>query len=235
MFDIGLSIKEWAKAENVKVYYEEELSSTNEISKEKISEFDSPFIVVTSKQTSGKGRGENTWTDSPDKGGLLASWVYKLKKPAQPIATPLFGLATFKAFDQDFDLNLSLKAPNDIYIDEKKLAGLLLEGLSQGDDHYLIAGLGLNVFTHPSVANSTALIDHIGSDLEKNRWLRTFSNLNALMSQASLACQDEKLSDIYIKDLEKALSLYPKNNITKVLPDGSIEVFNKDIISWRDL
>ena len=44
---------------------------------------------------------------------------------------------------------LKVKAPNDLYLKEAKLAGLLLEVLKQGQKQALILGLGLNVFQSP--------------------------------------------------------------------------------------
>ena len=68
----------------------------------------------------------------------------------QPIMAPLIGLALLKSCQFVWpNLKLSLKAPNDLFLMHKKVAGLLTESIQQGDKHRLIIGLGMNINDHP--------------------------------------------------------------------------------------
>jgi BirA family transcriptional regulator, biotin operon repressor / biotin---[acetyl-CoA-carboxylase] ligase len=59
-------------------------------------------------------------------------------------------------------LPFSLKAPNDLFLGDKKIAGILVETVTQGNEHRLLIGLGLNVLNHPREINTaTDLISNL--------------------------------------------------------------------------
>jgi BirA family biotin operon repressor/biotin-[acetyl-CoA-carboxylase] ligase len=73
-----------------------------------------------------------------------------IDQPTMPIVSPLIGLALYKAASATWPyLDWSLKAPNDLFVGGKKIAGILLETISQGDDHRLLIGLGFNAIKSP--------------------------------------------------------------------------------------
>lgn len=234
-FDVGKISKVWAESENLNCTYFDSTSSTNLEAKNKIQETLPPFLTIASTQTAGRGRGENSWTSPPENGGFLSTWTYKLEGPPQPISTPLFGWALYKAFKEEFDLPFSIKAPNDLFINDLKVGGLLLEAITKADEHFLLVGLGVNIFSKPDLKSSTFLKEHLSNALEENQWNRVLSNINSLFSQASIACQSEKMAEIYIQGLEEGLKDFPENTIVRVLPDGSIELSTGDRIDWSDL
>ncbi len=102
-------------------------------------------LVLANYQTKGRGRGQNTWC-SP-LGNLYASLLVENSyMPSQlSLAFGLCLVETLKSIDPK--LNLSLKWPNDVYINDEKLGGLLIEPCDQG----LIIGFGLNIEKSPIV------------------------------------------------------------------------------------
>ena len=51
------------------------------------------------------------------------------------------------------DLNLKIKWPNDIYLDEKKLGGILVEtSILRGNVNYFLFGVGVNIVSNPKIS-----------------------------------------------------------------------------------
>lgn len=237
MFNIAETTGLWAKQEGISHAVLETIGSTNAFAKENFKkENNLPYLVVTNEQTAGRGRGTNTWT-SPGAGqGFLCSMVFKLDKAPQPIAAPCFGWAVHRALNEAFHLDFSVKAPNDIYIGDQKLGGILLESVSQGDEHYLILGLGLNVFSHPEVSNSNSILNFMEDrEVEENQWEQFLSHLLSLSSQAAIACQESKISEVIIGELDSALKKYSNNEIAELLNDGGLRLNDGSVTNWRDL
>lgn len=103
-----------------------------------------PAVVLTPRQTRGRGRGGNTWTSDP--GTLTVTFVLSPDEAHQPHHLSLVaGLAVRDAAQSLLGSleEVSLKWPNDVYVGNRKLAGLLCERVENVD----IIGVGLNVRT----------------------------------------------------------------------------------------
>lgn len=110
-----------------------------------------PYLVVADRQTAGRGRGENRWWTGA---GSLAftlifdSGTYGLEPPARPTRSLAAGVALVEAVapllaDHAIGLHgaVGLHWPNDVFVQRRKLAGILIDVLPS-DRHIL--GLGLN-------------------------------------------------------------------------------------------
>lgn len=134
------------------VEYLDEIESTNSHSQNigRLEELKTPCLVIADRQTSGRGRGKNAWFSSP--GGLTFSLIVETSFWNIPTAViPIVSLATGNAVALAVDSELPnaapqcrLKWPNDIYLIEKKLGGILIESIP-GMPHRLVIGVGLNV------------------------------------------------------------------------------------------
>jgi hypothetical protein len=101
-------------------------------------------IVTAAEQTSGRGRQGRTWTAPPDKALLYSAIVRPLEERHMmlPLAVPL---AVCDAAEQlNPDLECKVKWPNDIHVEGRKLAGVLIEARPQ--DGWAVLGIGLNLF-----------------------------------------------------------------------------------------
>jgi BirA family biotin operon repressor/biotin-[acetyl-CoA-carboxylase] ligase len=120
------------------------LDSTNKYIKENIFTLDSGTIVITDFQTDGYGRLDRKWFDN-NLLDLTFSFVLKQKvKPQTNLMSQLVGAALIKALEE-LEIDAEIKWPNDILINSKKVAGILVESKIINDDIYLIIGIGLNV------------------------------------------------------------------------------------------
>ncbi len=129
-----------------RVYYFEEIDSTQNFAEQiALDEKENGTIVVAEKQTAGKGRLDRKWT-SP-KGGI---WFSLIIHPKFDVSTstlvPIAGaVALAKAIKNTLNIDVSVKWPNDITLNGKKVAGMLVDASFQANNiDYLILGIGIN-------------------------------------------------------------------------------------------
>jgi len=161
--------KEWAKASHHPFIFYKQTTSTNDEAKKYFNDNNKKnMLFIAESQTKGRGRRNREWINSD----MMITWAYCVTKAPQPITTHLVGLALHTALKNVWkDCPFKIKEPNDIYIDGKKLAGVLVEVVSVDQSHQLIIGIGMNVFTHPSGRDFTHLNQHIKTeDINKDRW-----------------------------------------------------------------
>ncbi len=137
--------------------------STNEEAKRRISDIDNLSVVSALEQTSGRGQRGNQWYSAPGQ-NLLFSIV--LKSPSL-IAKNHFALNEMAAlsvtdFLSAYGIKAEIKWPNDIYVGEKKICGILIENSFLGNAiSSSIIGIGLNINQrnfNVSLPNPTSLV-----------------------------------------------------------------------------
>ncbi len=121
------------------------VSSTNDIGKEK--NFPEGTVIVAEEQTKGRGRKGRKWVSVAEK-GLYFSIVLKPKLPINKILQHalLFPLAIVKTIEEFTSLKPFIKWPNDIYINGKKVSGVLIETeIENNEIKKAVIGIGINV------------------------------------------------------------------------------------------
>lgn len=135
-------------------------------------------VVLAEHQTAGRGRRGDAWV-SPPGTNLLFSL---LLQPTVGLATwtrlpHLAGLAVCRALESQFPALTEphLKWPNDLYLDDRKLAGILVESRSTGGrPPCAVVGIGLNVnglpaeFPEDLRPIATTLREHTGHLIDRN-------------------------------------------------------------------
>lgn len=101
-------------------------------------------IVTAAEQSAGRGRQGRTWSAPAGKALLLSAILRDLTRrdALLPLAVPV---AVATACDRFAGTRCGIKWPNDIWIGERKLSGILLEGRPQ--EGWAVIGIGLNVGT----------------------------------------------------------------------------------------
>ncbi len=126
-------------------------------------------LVVTAEQTEGRGRLDRSWL-SP-KGSLSLSLLLYPSLEKLPYLSMIAGLVAAGAIEKVSSLKASLKWPNDVLVDGKKAAGLLIEsGIVQGR-HFAVIGIGVNInlkmADYPEIAGIAAsLSDESGGAVD---------------------------------------------------------------------
>ena len=140
------------------MYFVEETASTNEVLQEMLRTKTLPegFVVYTHYQTAGKGQIGNHWESEKGKNLLFSMVLYPIELPIdqQFLISQLVGVAIKKSIDL-FVENVSIKWPNDIYIGEKKLGGILIENSWKGMTiRQSVIGVGLNINQNKFVSDA---------------------------------------------------------------------------------
>lgn len=238
---IGEISSRWAKGSNVPVRYERSTGSTNDLAKEEAFDAagdDAIKIYFADHQTKGRGRGANTWTDAAEGSSLLSSWSFMMQDPPQPTLTPRLGLALARSLSATWNfLPWSIKSPNDIYLFDKKVAGLLVETVTQGLDVRLIVGLGLNVWASPdALPNATEITAELpeNTPLLGEDWIGFLDRwLFELSDAVGRATEPLNSTECFaIMDFMNRRPNVPK--IDQVLPDGSFVSEGKKKV-WMEI
>ena len=124
--------------------------STNDVMLQKLKSRQEAegWVVIANHQTRGKGAGTNSWHDEPGK-NLLMSLLLKptfIKAADQFLLNELICVSIADALKTCCGIEVKLKWPNDIYVDENKIAGILIENtLRENYLHHSIIGIGINI------------------------------------------------------------------------------------------
>jgi BirA family biotin operon repressor/biotin-[acetyl-CoA-carboxylase] ligase len=125
-----------------------ETASTNDVAREQARKgARAGFLVAASRQTKGRGRLGRSWESPPDR-GLYVSLLLRPDWPAAPAGRLgiLSSVAAADAVETATGLRPHIKWPNDLVLDGRKLAGLLIETEPQGRElASAVIGIGLNV------------------------------------------------------------------------------------------
>jgi BirA family transcriptional regulator, biotin operon repressor / biotin---[acetyl-CoA-carboxylase] ligase len=132
-------------------------------------------IVIAKKQKMGKGRIGRSWI-SPE-GGLWMSIIFRPEFDVNSIVLTQFigALAVSKAIMEIAEIRCSLKWPNDVLINEKKVCGILVDVNLQSNNKVIVMGIGLNANIDPFLVNNnlnqdsikaTSLTNEYGSDID---------------------------------------------------------------------
>lgn len=121
----------------------ETIDSTSKYLKNNFNELPDFTIVSADYQTNGKGRNDRQWISDKNT-NLLFSLLIKNHEMMQNYASlSLYSAYLIATYLESIGLNkVSIKWPNDVYVNGKKICGILLEG---NIPSYLIIGVGLNV------------------------------------------------------------------------------------------
>ena len=165
-----------------KIRYLENTPSTIWVGKQMCSEGDVAkmhgLVIIAEEQTGGIGRMGRAWV-SPS-GGI---WITVVLKPHVPIdhifmITMAGSIAIARAIRKEFDLGALIKWPNDIFIGNKKVAGLLLELAAEADSvHYCLLSIGidvnvpLNQFSPALQKDITSISAEVGHEVDRASFL----------------------------------------------------------------
>jgi BirA family biotin operon repressor/biotin-[acetyl-CoA-carboxylase] ligase len=135
------------------------LNEIVEVNREKtLSDF---FGVITDFQTAGKGQGNKTWQSNKGENILVSFYFQPAILPSQQIYFNYFFALTIRNVISMYVDNVMIKKPNDIWVGDKKIAGILIEHHIQGEKlKYSVAGVGININQtqfDPALPNPTSL------------------------------------------------------------------------------
>lgn len=164
-----------------------------------------PVARIAHKQTAGKGRAGRSWLANPED-SLCFSLAFPFKRTPAELSglSLLVGLAVISGIAQACDLSetelhqagLRLKWPNDLLLNDAKLAGILIEGgqAKAGEVTWMIIGVGINLRNAEAIeanigngfkASSLHQITNSPPDLEY-LWLKLIASLEHRLAEFDL-------------------------------------------------
>jgi len=150
----------------------DEVDSTNDVAFDSAAQRDADGLAVLAEfQRRGRGRHGRAWVCPPRANIMLSVLLLDgggLRHDALTIAA---GLSVCEAIEQTCRLGSQLKWPNDVLIEGRKVAGVLVETRSHEAGRALVIGIGLNVNAAPPDEQvdqpATCIAEHVGSPVER--------------------------------------------------------------------
>jgi BirA family transcriptional regulator, biotin operon repressor / biotin---[acetyl-CoA-carboxylase] ligase len=120
--------------------------STNDVARE-LAAAGAPAgtVVVAEEQTAGRGRQGRTWVAPRGRALTVSILLRAAGAESMSLLSPAAAVAVCEACEQIADVSCAVKWPNDVWVDERKVAGILIEARPQ--EGWAVLGIGLNVDT----------------------------------------------------------------------------------------
>ncbi len=207
--DRSLSSHHW----NLRVY--QQLASTNLTLWRSIQRgAPSHTVVIAQEQTQGKGQRGREWISAPR--GLYLSAAVDFGVTVQPphllTLSTAWGIATQL---QTLGIDIGLKWPNDLVVNDRKLGGILIETRTRGDRlRWVCVGVGLN-WSNPVPATGITLY--------------------SLLSQDSPCSSINELAALTLTGIATGISRYQQDNAEAIAKDYETLLVNRDQhVAWTD-
>lgn len=157
----------------MKIKKYQKATSTNILAKE--IDLQSWQVIWAQEQTAGYGRRNSLWFSPP--GGLYFSIILpKSKIEDLQTLTILAAFIIAKLLEEEFGLEAFIKLPNDVYIKQKKVAGILTENVVSRRVKFSVMGIGLNTniekFPKELENSATSLKMELGRKVENEKILK---------------------------------------------------------------
>ena len=150
----AVSIERFLTHGDVRVEYHETIDSTNVRAKEIAPESEhETVLVVANEQTAGRGRQGRSF-DSPAGSGVYFSLLLHpdFRTADASLITSYAACCLAQTIDELFDCNAQIKWVNDVFVNGRKVSGILTEASFSAENmqlSHLIVGIGVNVMTPP--------------------------------------------------------------------------------------
>ena len=178
-------------------------------------------VYLAEFQSAGRGRGNRTFESQPGQGMLLSAVLSPTGQPESRWGwVPLIvGVAACSAIVKTTGVNVSLKWPNDVMIEEKKVGGIIAEKIG----HQIVVGIGINCLQDEAnlpTENATSLQIHSLDKVNRQSLV-----INFLQDLAKITSTWEE-KPFSVENKYRQLCSTLESEIRLTLPDGS-EVFGR--------
>ena len=152
----------------IKKYYFKKIKSTNDQAIKMIKRGLNKGIIITEEQIAGRGQHGNKWISL--KGNLFMTIFFEINKKRKISEFTKFNLKIIKRVIQKYiKKKLTIKYPNDILVNEKKICGILQEVIFFKLKKLMIVGIGINVKKSPRINKykTTFINEHTMEKIDK--------------------------------------------------------------------
>jgi len=220
-----------------KIIHIAETDSTNRWLREKTPPLPAgECVVIAEYQTAGKGCGSNSWESERGKNLTFSMLIHPEALPAneQFHITEVVSVALCETLELYINKKVEIKWPNDIYVGDRKICGILIENRLQGSTiKDAIIGIGLNVNQRVFLSdapNPVSLYQLTGQETNRDTLLNRFLEAFERVSQSNTTCIDYR-ERLFRKGKE---GLYEDETgrftarLTDVLSDGRLQLVDSE-------
>jgi len=229
------------------IIYLKSVDSTNSYATEMLRQNNIPegSLIYTFNQTNGRGQRGNQWESQPNKNVALSLVLHPtfICADKQYLLIKIISLAVADLladilFQVEMAGRIKIKWPNDIYIDDKKIGGILIENIWRDNKlQSSVVGIGINInqthFVSTNKSTSLALLTNRETDLKE-----VIEQLCSHIEARYLQLKANKLENIDFEYLQRLYRLNTWNlfsannqtfegNITGVADSGKLNVLMK--------
>jgi len=236
------------------IFVFDEIDSTNNEAKRRISSKGlTSGLFIADKQTAGRGRSGHSFY-SPESTGIYLSYVFTPSEGIQAAthATTKAAVCVCRAIEELYGVEASIKWVNDIYVNDKKVCGILSEAITNGglNRGSVVVGIGVNICTADFPDDIMSTAGAISRDKQVSRNLLAATIVNYLYDET------EYINDVsYIKNYRqhsmltgKDITYYEKEELKSAtvididdeaglvvkLPDGTVTILrNGEVFTIR--
>lgn len=153
------------------------ITSTNQYIKEQYKNLEPFTIINANKQTNGRGRVDRKWESIEGKNLTFSIYLKpKILPEKLPLLSLVIGASIYNVLSKY--INCLIKWPNDIIVNDKKIAGILVESIYSNKLEALVAGIGINInqgqFSKDLKNKATSLFIETNTEYNKNIILDEF-------------------------------------------------------------
>ncbi len=187
------------------------LDSTNEeaVRLYQKGELTVPTVIIANYQSEGKGYGSNFWESAAGKNLTFSITCFpKFIEPSdQFVLTQITSLSLLEVVSEVIrDKQVTIKWPNDLYVADKKIAGVLIRNFVKSNEiDFSVIGVGLNVnqkIFHSDAPNPTSLFIETGQTFRTEEVLtKILQRFSAYMNNLTNQAQRDSINLQYVKNL----------------------------------
>ncbi|WP_300082661.1 biotin--[acetyl-CoA-carboxylase] ligase [uncultured Thomasclavelia sp.] len=214
------------------------VDSTNEYVKKNIDRLNNLSVVRCNYQTSGKGRNGHVWQSKPGEDLLMSILVKDFKNPQDLHKMTQIAACSVVGLLERYGIKAKIKWPNDVYVDDLKICGILVEAVFESNLKGIIVGIGLNV---NSISGSFASMKmKTGQEYHvKSLMIAMLTYFNIYYNLYCQGCYDKILdyaNDIaYLKDKKVNFEDYGLVTFTSLNEDGTVDFIDSNNIKHNKL
>ena len=216
-----------------KIIHIDETDSTNRWMKENGEQ---NIVVVADYQTAGKGCGTNSWESERGKNLTFSLMIHPegISAKEQFFISEAVSVALCETLAPYIYNKVEIKWPNDIYVDDRKICGILIENRLQGSEiKDSIIGIGLNVNQREfksDAPNPVSLYQLTGKETDREALLNSFLQAfdKALHNKTTCFTYREMLYRKGKDSLYKDKTTCFVATLIDVLPDGRLLLVDKE-------
>lgn len=215
------------------MYYIEldEIDSSNDYIKRNLEDLPNLSVVRCNYQTKGRGRNGHLWQSNKGDDLLMSILIKDFKDSQNLHKMTQIGACSVADLLHRYGIKAKIKWPNDIYVDNLKICGILVEAVYQGDLRGVVVGIGLNVNSingdYASMKMKTG-----NSYLIETIMIRMLAQFKIYYGLYQQGCYREILNYVnkmsYLKERKIEYLDYGLVTFTKLNEDGTVEFIDSN-------